>query len=319
MSSKDFFVRTLPLFDGGDDVGMVLSPQCFHNLNLHTDIFNHSNVHFWYAVCSMLTCLPHFKIQPAIEDVSHVPARPAPQQTSWAPLCRAHALMARASNVWEAPACLATDIFKLCYACREYMQPGYDAMGFISCTGTNFLVRCACCNSPNALRSISLPCVSKPVHALLLESDKTLIWVRAHGCCLLCMRCGLQCRLLTRVRMCWQVRANALLEVGGSPTWTLTEDYALGMQLKKYGWHCRYVQVLPNTISMPQNRGAGAAVELGRFIWHMEAAIRLLSPARRVHETCMILLGCLCRSTWLSVRRLTRSATATSSARAGAR
>lgn len=39
-----------------------------------------------------------------------------------------------------------------------------------------------------------------------------------------------------------QVRSNALLEVGGSPTWTLTEDYALGMQLKKYGWHCRYVQ-----------------------------------------------------------------------------
>ena len=48
---------------------MVLSPQCFHNLNLHSDIFNHSNVHFW-----------------------------------------------------------------------EYMQPGYVALGFISCTGTNFLV-----------------------------------------------------------------------------------------------------------------------------------------------------------------------------------
>ncbi len=48
----------------------------------------------------------------------------------------------------------------------------------------------------------------------------------------------------TRGHMCGglQVRANALLEVGGSPTWTLTEDYALGMQLKKYGWHCRYVQ-----------------------------------------------------------------------------
>ena len=44
---------------------MVLSPQCFHNLNLHEDIFNHSNIHFW-----------------------------------------------------------------------EYMQPGYDALGFISCTGT---------------------------------------------------------------------------------------------------------------------------------------------------------------------------------------
>lgn len=38
------------------------------------------------------------------------------------------------------------------------------------------------------------------------------------------------------------MRANALLEVGGSPQYTLTEDYALGMELKKYGWHCRYVQ-----------------------------------------------------------------------------
>lgn len=38
------------------------------------------------------------------------------------------------------------------------------------------------------------------------------------------------------------MRANALLESGGSPTWTLTEDFALGMELKKYGWHCRYVQ-----------------------------------------------------------------------------
>ena len=74
VASKEFFLKTLPLFDGGDDVGMVLSPQCFHNLNLHCDIFNHSNVHFW-----------------------------------------------------------------------EYMQPGYDALGFISCTGTNFLVRTASC------------------------------------------------------------------------------------------------------------------------------------------------------------------------------
>lgn len=48
--------------------------------------------------------------------------------------------------------------------------------------------------------------------------------------------------MVTLLRFLLQVRANALLEVGGSPTWTLTEDYALGMQLKKYGWHCRYVQ-----------------------------------------------------------------------------
>ena len=64
-----------------------------------------------------------------------------------------------------------------CDTCR-YMQPGYDALGFISCTGTNFVVRAA-----------------------------------------------------------------ALKEVGGSPTYTLTEDFALGMALKMYGWHCRYVQV----------------------------------------------------------------------------
>ena len=86
--SKDFFLKTVPLFDGGDDVGMVLSPQCFHNLNLHTDIFNHSNVHFW-----------------------------------------------------------------------EYMQPGYDALGFISCTGTNFLV-CL-------LHLLKSPCVHQTARLLL--------------------------------------------------------------------------------------------------------------------------------------------------------
>jgi Glycosyl transferase family group 2 len=58
-----------------------------------------------------------------------------------------------------------------------FVCPGYDALGFISCTGTNFLSRAA-----------------------------------------------------------------ALREVGGSPTYTLTEDFALGMELKKCGWHCRYVQ-----------------------------------------------------------------------------
>ena len=38
------------------------------------------------------------------------------------------------------------------------------------------------------------------------------------------------------------VRAQAVMEVGGSPMYTMTEDYALGMELKKFGWHCRYVQ-----------------------------------------------------------------------------
>ena len=39
------------------------------------------------------------------------------------------------------------------------------------------------------------------------------------------------------------MRAKAFMEVGGSPMYTLTEDFALGMELKKYGWQCRYVQV----------------------------------------------------------------------------
>ena len=78
-------------------------PQCFHNVGLHADIFNHSNIHFW-----------------------------------------------------------------------EYAQPGYDALGFISCTGTNFLIR-----------------------------------------------------------------ARAFKDAGWSPEYTLTEDFALGMELKKLGWHCR--------------------------------------------------------------------------------
>ena len=68
--NADFFLKTVPLLDGGGDVGMVLSPQAFYNLNAAGDIFNHANVHFW-----------------------------------------------------------------------DYTQPGYDALGLISCTGTNFLVR----------------------------------------------------------------------------------------------------------------------------------------------------------------------------------
>lgn len=38
------------------------------------------------------------------------------------------------------------------------------------------------------------------------------------------------------------MRAKAFMEVGGSPTYTLTEDFALGMEMKKYEWQCRYVQ-----------------------------------------------------------------------------
>ena len=38
------------------------------------------------------------------------------------------------------------------------------------------------------------------------------------------------------------VRAKAFMEAGGSPTYTLTEDFALDMEMAKCGWCCRYVQ-----------------------------------------------------------------------------
>ena len=75
---------------------------------------------------------------------------------------------------------------KSCLMHRIATIAGYDALGFISCTGTNFMVRAA-----------------------------------------------------------------ALKEVGGSPTYTLTEDFALGMALKMYGWHCRYVQVRATAAATP--------------------------------------------------------------------
>jgi hypothetical protein len=47
VARADFFLKMLPCLDGGDDVGMVLSPQSFSNLRPHADIFNHGNVQFW--------------------------------------------------------------------------------------------------------------------------------------------------------------------------------------------------------------------------------------------------------------------------------
>ena len=47
MANADFFLKMVPLFDDGDDVGMVLSPQAYHNVDIRCDVFNHSNVQFW--------------------------------------------------------------------------------------------------------------------------------------------------------------------------------------------------------------------------------------------------------------------------------
>ena len=47
VANVEFFNETLPLFDAGDDVGMVLSPQSFYNVDLNADVFNHCNIQFW--------------------------------------------------------------------------------------------------------------------------------------------------------------------------------------------------------------------------------------------------------------------------------
>ena len=49
-------------------------------------------------------------------------------------------------------------------------------------------------------------------------------------------------RMLSCAGTNFLVRAKAFVEVGMSPQYTMTEDFALGMELKKKKWHCRYVQ-----------------------------------------------------------------------------
>lgn len=57
-----FFIKTLPMMDDGDDVAMVLSPQLFNNTDVHADIFNHSNIHFWeYMQIGALTRTHHYR------------------------------------------------------------------------------------------------------------------------------------------------------------------------------------------------------------------------------------------------------------------
>ncbi|KAK9814697.1 hypothetical protein WJX72_010067 [[Myrmecia] bisecta] len=102
----DFYLRLMPYFDGGDDVGMALSPQYFNNVYGAGDVFNHANKHFW-----------------------------------------------------------------------DYAQPYYMTVDFISCTGSNFIVA-----------------------------------------------------------------AEAVRQAGLMPTYTLTEDYALGMEMRMRGWKCRYTK-----------------------------------------------------------------------------
>ncbi len=73
-----FFLKMIPMMDGGDDVGMVLSPQCFHNLNQEGDIFNHSNIHFWECASFspvQPTSLGHLRVtRSRVHQIVHLPA-----------------------------------------------------------------------------------------------------------------------------------------------------------------------------------------------------------------------------------------------------
>jgi len=118
----------------------------------------------------------------------------------------------------------------------EYAQHGYDALGFISCTGTNFLCRAA-----------------------------------------------------------------AYKDAGWSPEYTLTEDFALGMELKKKKWECRCV---------------GRASERGRARgWRPRAR----SDTRRPPPHPLPFLSATWKSTWSWARPPSRCATVSSSGPAGAR
>ena len=43
--SREIFKKTLYLFDGGDDVGLVHAPPCYSNIGV--DILNNSHQFFW--------------------------------------------------------------------------------------------------------------------------------------------------------------------------------------------------------------------------------------------------------------------------------
>ena len=70
VATPDFFMKLLPRLDGGDDVGMVLSPQSFNNLRPHADIFNHGNVQFWeyaqhgYDAIGFISCTGAARMKP---------------------------------------------------------------------------------------------------------------------------------------------------------------------------------------------------------------------------------------------------------------
>jgi endoglucanase len=156
VANPDFFLKTVPLFDAGDDVGMVLSPQVRFGFG--------EELCFWRARVSLPLLFHRFPHTLLFFSFSH-PTSPTPKNP-FPPSLQCFYNLDPAADIFNHGN----------VQFWEYAQTGYDAFGFISCTGTNFLTR-----------------------------------------------------------------SRAFYEAGWSPEYTLTEDYALGMELKKRRWECRYV------------------------------------------------------------------------------
>ena len=143
---------------------MILTPQAFHNLDITCDIFNHSNIHFWEWAHS------HFFQASSRHHHASLHASPLSledflrQQRSlcltilisasiYSDACRQLALLANKAQRqscnyscapgWNSACSVMSRALKVCtfFVICRYMQPGADCFGFISCTGTNFLVR----------------------------------------------------------------------------------------------------------------------------------------------------------------------------------
>ena len=177
VANADFFLKTLPLFDAGDDVGMVLSPQV-SSFEFFLGLSFFSPLCLFLSLC--LACFATTAAAVLLSPCSFLCSFSQPRP----PKKNENETNENAKKNRNPPRqCfynldLHADIFNHCNVqFWEYAQPGYDAFGFISCTGTNFLVR-----------------------------------------------------------------SRAFKEAGWSPEYTLTEDFALGMELKKRKWECRYVE-----------------------------------------------------------------------------
>jgi len=79
-----FFIKTLPMMDDGDDVAMVLSPQLFNNTDVHADIFNHSNIHFWVrpGALHILGAVDLYSLCHRIYPLANAPDERAPDSAS---------------------------------------------------------------------------------------------------------------------------------------------------------------------------------------------------------------------------------------------